>query len=63
MMPDCFRIKFTMVSEPAADQEADCEDIGVAYVSIPEILRTESDVREQNYDRKCPPPLVHIAYI
>ena len=45
------RIRFTVVSEPD-DQDADCEDVGVAFVSIPDILKKQKDVKEQDIDSK-----------
>jgi hypothetical protein len=42
-----------VVSEPPDDDmDAECEDIGVAFVSVKEILMTKKDVEEQNVDRK-----------
>ncbi|XP_076449555.1 protein fantom-like isoform X2 [Babylonia areolata] len=49
--PDQGRIRFTVVSEPLEDdQDADCEDVGVAYVSMRDILRTKKDIIEQDID-------------
>ena len=40
-----------MVSEPD-DQDADCEDVGVAFVSIPDILKKKQDLKEQDVDSR-----------
>lgn len=48
-----FRIRFTLVSEPPEDdQEGDCEDVGVALVSIRDILSNRKDVVEEDIDSK-----------
>ncbi|XP_045894608.1 protein fantom-like [Micropterus dolomieu] len=46
--PDMERIRFTVVSEPPEEeeQERECEDVGVAYLRIPEILETQQDLTE-----------------
>jgi len=45
----CFRIRFTLVSEPPEDdQDGDCEDVGVAFVNIRDILTRRKDVNEQD---------------
>ena len=45
------RICFTLVSEPPEDQQdADCEDVGMAFVSILDILRNRKDVIEDDVD-------------
>ncbi|XP_062566792.1 protein fantom-like [Saccostrea cucullata] len=49
--PEQGRIRFTVVSEPPDDDmDAECEDIGVAFVGVKEILMTKKDVEEQNVD-------------
>ncbi|KAM4733756.1 protein fantom isoform 2-T2 [Anableps anableps] len=42
------RIRFTVVSEPPEEeeQERECEDVGVAYLRIPEILEKQEDMME-----------------
>ncbi|XP_054897053.1 protein fantom [Poeciliopsis prolifica] len=42
------RIRFTVVSEPPEEeeQEKECEDVGVAYLRIPEILEKQADMME-----------------
>uniref|UniRef100_A0A087Y552 RPGRIP1 like n=1 Tax=Poecilia formosa TaxID=48698 RepID=A0A087Y552_POEFO len=42
------RIRFTVVSEPPEEeeQERECEDVGVAYLRIPEILEKRADMME-----------------
>ncbi|XP_034031687.1 protein fantom-like [Thalassophryne amazonica] len=42
------RIRFTVVSEPPEEeqQHRECEDVGVAFVSIPEILEKQQDLTE-----------------
>ena len=38
------RLRFTLVSEPAAEEDdEDCIEIGYAYISLSEILRTGRD--------------------
>ncbi|KAM4572392.1 protein fantom isoform 2-T4 [Odontesthes bonariensis] len=46
--PQMERIRFTVVSEPpeAEEQERECEDVGVAFLRIPEILETRRDLTE-----------------
>lgn len=45
------RIRFTVVSEPPDDDmDAECEDIGVAFVSVKEVLMSKKDVEEQNVE-------------
>ncbi|XP_055047592.2 protein fantom [Misgurnus anguillicaudatus] len=41
-------IKFTVVSDPPeeAEQEEECEDVGVAYLRIPDILDKQRDMRD-----------------
>ncbi|XP_023277003.1 protein fantom-like, partial [Seriola lalandi dorsalis] len=41
-------IRFTVVSEPPEEeeQERECEDVGVAFIRIPEILETQRDLTE-----------------
>lgn len=49
--PDNGRIRFNVVSEPPEDdQEGDCEDVGVAFVSVIDILKNKKDVVDQNID-------------
>ncbi|XP_077425217.1 protein fantom isoform X6 [Vanacampus margaritifer] len=44
--PDMERIRFTVVSEPPEEeqQERECEDVGVAFLNIPELLEQTDDV-------------------
>ncbi|XP_072242869.1 protein fantom [Leuresthes tenuis] len=46
--PQMERIRFTVVSEPPEEeeQERECEDVGVAFLRIPEILETRRDLME-----------------
>jgi len=41
-------IRFTLVSEPPEEeeQERECEDVGVAYLRIPDILEKQQDLME-----------------
>ena len=41
-------IRFTLVSEPPEEeeQERECEDVGVAYLRIPDILEKQQDLTE-----------------
>ncbi|XP_048761199.1 X-linked retinitis pigmentosa GTPase regulator-interacting protein 1-like [Ostrea edulis] len=50
--PEQGRIRFTVVSDPTDDDElgVECEDIGVAFVSVKEILMTKKDVEDQNVE-------------
>uniref|UniRef100_K1QMS1 Protein fantom n=1 Tax=Magallana gigas TaxID=29159 RepID=K1QMS1_MAGGI len=49
--PEQGRIRFTVVSEPPDDDmDAECEDIGVAFVSVKEILMSKKDFEEQNVE-------------
>ena len=46
-------MKFTLVSEPPEDeQDAECEDVGYAFVSIRDILRNRKDIVEEDIDSK-----------
>ena len=43
------RIRFTLVNEPQDEgSEADCADVGVAFVSVPDILRSGRDLVNQD---------------
>ncbi|CAK6979146.1 protein fantom [Scomber scombrus] len=46
--PAMERIRFTVVSEPPEEEEQDreCEDVGVAFLRIPEILERQRDLME-----------------
>uniref|UniRef100_A0A3B4EY20 RPGRIP1 like n=1 Tax=Pundamilia nyererei TaxID=303518 RepID=A0A3B4EY20_9CICH len=46
------RIRFTVVSEPPEEeeQERECEDVGVAFLRIPDILEKQRDVTEELLD-------------
>ncbi|XP_062317910.1 protein fantom [Osmerus eperlanus] len=48
--PEMENIRFTVVSEPPEEeeQERECEDVGVAYFSIPNILKQGQDMIETN---------------
>ncbi|XP_046328975.2 protein fantom-like isoform X4 [Haliotis rufescens] len=49
--PDGGKIRFTLVSEPPEDdQDADCEDVGVVYVSVKDILLKKKDVKDTDMD-------------
>ena len=39
-----------MSEPPEDDQDADCEDVGMAFVSIRDILRNRKDVLEEDVD-------------
>ncbi|XP_063333550.1 protein fantom isoform X2 [Pelmatolapia mariae] len=43
------RIRFTVVSEPPEEeeQERECEDVGMAFLRIPDILEKQRDVTEE----------------
>lgn len=41
------RIRFTVVSEPPEEEEdRECEDVGVAFLRIPDILEQQQDLTE-----------------
>ena len=48
------RVRFTLVSDPPEeeDQDADCEDVGVAFVNIRDILTNRKDIVDQDVDSK-----------
>uniref|UniRef100_A0A667ZFE5 RPGRIP1 like n=1 Tax=Myripristis murdjan TaxID=586833 RepID=A0A667ZFE5_9TELE len=48
--PQMESIRFTVVSEPPEEeeQERECEDVGVAYLRIPDILEKQQDVIERS---------------
>lgn len=42
-----YRIRFTVVSEPPEEEEdRECEDVGVAFLRIPDILEQQQDLTE-----------------
>ncbi|XP_037538552.1 protein fantom [Nematolebias whitei] len=47
--PQMERVQFTVVSEPPEEeeQERECEDVGVAYLRIPEILERREELTEE----------------
>uniref|UniRef100_A0AAQ5Z1F4 C2 domain-containing protein n=1 Tax=Amphiprion ocellaris TaxID=80972 RepID=A0AAQ5Z1F4_AMPOC len=49
--PQMERIRFTVVSDPPEEeQEKECEDVGVAFLRIPEILEKQRDLMEASLD-------------
>ncbi|XP_047133171.1 protein fantom isoform X1 [Hydra vulgaris] len=46
--PNEGRLFFTVVSDPAGDSDGDCEDVGIAYVDLVEILRNGKDIIEED---------------
>uniref|UniRef100_A0A3B5BLS3 RPGRIP1 like n=1 Tax=Stegastes partitus TaxID=144197 RepID=A0A3B5BLS3_9TELE len=50
--PQMERIRFTVVSDPPEEeeQEKECEDVGVAFLRIPEILEKQRDLTEESLD-------------
>ncbi|XP_040019242.2 protein fantom isoform X3 [Gasterosteus aculeatus] len=50
--PQMERISFTVVTEPPEEeeQEKECEDVGVAFIRIPEILERQQDMIETSLD-------------
>lgn len=45
--PQLERIRFTVVSDPPEEeQDRECEDVGVAFLRIPDILETQRDLME-----------------
>ncbi|KAK9516073.1 hypothetical protein VZT92_024034 [Zoarces viviparus] len=50
--PQMERIRFTVVSEPPEEeeQERECEDVGVAFIRIPEILERQQDLTETSLE-------------
>lgn len=49
-----------MVSEPD-DDEGECEDVGKAFVSVRDILRTQRDLIEQDVDSKTSHLHIHFT--
>uniref|UniRef100_A0A669F7S1 RPGRIP1 like n=1 Tax=Oreochromis niloticus TaxID=8128 RepID=A0A669F7S1_ORENI len=51
------RIRFTVVSEPPEEeeQERECEDVGVAFLRIPDILEKRRDVTEERLNGQHAP--------
>lgn len=46
--PDKGRIRFTIVSEPEQESQGEeCEEIGVAYVSLLDIIRNKKDLKDE----------------
>ena len=49
----CFRVCFTVVSEPPEDDmDGECEDVGVATVSIRDILKNKQDLMDADVPRE-----------
>ncbi|XP_031734978.1 protein fantom-like [Anarrhichthys ocellatus] len=50
--PQMERIRFMVVSEPPEEeeQERECEDVGVAFIRIPEILERQQDLTETSLE-------------
>ncbi|XP_054475584.1 protein fantom [Anoplopoma fimbria] len=50
--PQMERIRFTVVSEPPEEeeQERECEDVGVAFIRIKDILERQQDLMESSLD-------------
>lgn len=50
----CDSIKFTVVSDPPEEEEQDeeCEDVGVAYLRILDIMDKRRDVRDVSLSGK-----------
>ncbi|XP_060079479.1 protein fantom-like isoform X2 [Ylistrum balloti] len=49
--PEQGRIRFTIVSEPPdEDMEGDCEDVGIAWVSIKKILMNQRNITEEDVE-------------
>lgn len=50
----CFSIRFTIVSDPPEEeeQEKECEDVGVAYFRISDILKKQRDMIDVSLDSK-----------
>uniref|UniRef100_A0A3Q3JUC2 C2 domain-containing protein n=1 Tax=Monopterus albus TaxID=43700 RepID=A0A3Q3JUC2_MONAL len=48
-------IRFTVVSEPPEEeeQEKECEDVGVAFLRIPEILEKQQDLTDTGLSGQC----------
>lgn len=44
------RLQFVVVSEPLPGTGGECEDLGIAYVDLREILWTGNDVLEHDLD-------------
>uniref|UniRef100_A0A671MYU1 C2 domain-containing protein n=1 Tax=Sinocyclocheilus anshuiensis TaxID=1608454 RepID=A0A671MYU1_9TELE len=51
----CDSIKFTMVSDPPEEEEQDeeCEDVGVAYLRILDIMEKHRDMKDVSLNSKC----------
>ncbi|VEL12464.1 unnamed protein product [Protopolystoma xenopodis] len=46
--PSQGRITFTLVKEPLPEEEGDCEDVGVAYLNVRDILHSGHDIVNQS---------------
>ncbi len=51
----CFcRVRFTVVSEPPeGNEDGECEDVGVSFVSVRDILNNSKDVIDEDIPSKC----------
>ena len=51
----CDRVRFNVVGEPVDpdDRDGECVDVGVAFVSVRDILNQHRDIIEQDMPRKC----------
>ncbi|MBN3299379.1 FTM protein, partial [Amia calva] len=53
--PEMESIKFTVVSEPPEnEQDEDCEDVGVAFLRIRDVLEEKRDLVDRSLDSKWP---------
>ncbi|KAK6185889.1 hypothetical protein SNE40_008027 [Patella caerulea] len=49
--PDKGRLRFEVISEPPpTDKDGECEDVGVAFVSIPDILHSKKNIKDEDLD-------------
>lgn len=45
------RIRFTVVSEPPEEEEeGECEEVGVAFLRIPDVLEQQQDLTETSLE-------------
>ena len=48
--PNAGRVFFTVVSDPVDDDTAECEDVGIAYVDLIQLLKDGKDKIDEDID-------------
>ena len=48
--PNAGRVFFTVVSDPIDDESLECEDVGIAYVDLIQLMRDGNDKVDEDID-------------